>query len=96
MIDLKCKCTSCRYNTNSNCKANKISIDKSTTCYSYVESRSRDAEYADEISQPLVRKSTDVECHAKCMFMREGICIANGITIGNLSNNANCETFLPE
>ena len=96
MIDLKCKCTTCRFNTNSNCRANNINIDSQTTCNSYIETRSKDAEFADEISQPLVRKSTNVECFANCMFMREGSCIANGITIGNLTNNAKCETFLPD
>jgi len=96
MIDLKCKCTTCRHNRNSNCSANKIDVDTSTICKSYIERRNTDAEFADEIMQPLVRKSTDVECHAHCMFSREGVCIANGITVGNLSNNASCETFLPE
>lgn len=96
MIDLKCKCTTCRYNNNSNCKANKINISSSTICHSYIESRTTNTEFADEIAQPLIRKSTDVECQARCMFMREGVCIANGITISSNTNNATCDTFLPE
>ena len=96
MIDLKCKCTTCRFNNCSNCKASNIHVNMNTTCASYLEKRSSDAEFADEILQPLVRKSTDIECHAKCMFSREGVCMANGITVGDINNNATCETFLPE
>lgn len=96
MIDLKCKCTNCCFNRNSNCKAKHISVDKGTTCCSYLSRRNRDSEFADEISQPLVRPSTDVECHADCMFEREGVCIANGITVTEENSNATCSTFLPK
>lgn len=96
MIDLKCKCTTCCYNKNSNCSAESIFVSKSTTCNSYLARRTGDAEFADEIAQPLIRPSVEVECHAKCMFSREGVCVANGITVGDINNNATCETFLKE
>ena len=96
MIDLKCKCTMCRHNSNCNCKANNIEVTQNTLCSAYAEKRRGDAEYADEILEPLVRKSTEVECHARCMFSKDGICVANGITVGDINNNATCETFLPE
>ena len=96
MIDLKCKCTTCRFNNRSNCTANDILVASDTICSSYMETRSGDAEFSDEIVQPLVRKSTDVHCTAKCSFARNGVCVANGITVGNLSNNATCETFMPD
>ena len=96
MIDLKCKCTTCHHNQHSNCAAKNIHVNKGTNCLSYIEKRSGDVEFADEIMQPLVRSSTDIECHAKCMFAREGVCVANGITVGEIKNNATCETFLPE
>ena len=96
MIDLKCKCTTCRYNSRSNCSAKNIHVNKGTTCCSYLERRPSDAEFADEIIQPLVRPSIDVECNARCMFSRNGTCIANGISVGIINNNASCETFLPE
>lgn len=94
MIDLKCNCTSCKNNINCNCKAKSINISTTTSCSNYSERRAQNTEFADEISQPLIRPSTEVECHAKCIFSRDGICIANGITVGEVNNNASCETFL--
>lgn len=96
MVDLKCKCTTCRFNNKSNCTASDIQVGRNTSCFSYMEKRSNNAEFSDEIIQPLVRKSTDVNCSAKCSFAKNGICIANGITVGNIENNATCETFLPD
>lgn len=94
MIDLKCKCTSCKNNVNCNCRADAITVTKGTICSSYIERRKKDVEFSDEIAQPLVRPSTEVECYARCAFARDGICVANGITVGNLDSNATCETFL--
>ena len=96
MIDLKCKCTSCAHNFCSNCKAKQIEVTNQTICSSYREKRgSSNAEFADEIFEPLIRQSTDVCCNANCSFSQDGVCVANGITVGNLQNNASCETFLP-
>lgn len=96
MIDLKCKCTSCKHNSSCNCRAENIEITLGTNCSAYRAKRVGDAEYADEIFEPLVRPSTEVYCNANCMFKHNGICVANGITVGDIHNNATCETFLPQ
>ena len=96
MIDLKCKCTTCKNNSNCNCNAQGITVTKGTICSGFRAKRVSNVEFADEIVQPLVRPSTEVECYARCMFNKDGICVANGITVGDLNSNASCETFLPE
>ena len=96
MVDLKCKCTTCKFNCNCNCKADEITVSHNTVCSSFKKTDPTDAEYADEIAQPLVRPNTFVNCTANCLFSKDGMCIANGITVGDLDNTATCETFLAD
>ena len=96
MIDLKCKCTNCHFNHYCNCEADKISVSNNSTCNSFKISRHNNAEYADEILEPLVRHSTDVECNAHCVFNRDNTCIANGITVNPNGTKAECTSFLKD
>ena len=96
MIDLKCKCTNCTHNHFCNCEADNIMVTKGTRCETFTPSFSKTTEYADEILEPLVRKSVDVDCNAPCLFNKQGTCIANGITISIGDNKAKCESFLKE
>lgn len=96
MIDLKCKCTNCKYNYFCNCTADSILVSNNTSCDSFRVSHSSSTEFADEIIEPLVRHSTDVECHAACVFNHDNKCIANGITINPIKENAICESFLKD
>ena len=94
MIDLKCKCTNCSHNHFCNCRADIIQVTKGTRCETFTPSFRKDTEYADEILEPLVRKSTEVGCNAHCLFNKDGICTANGITMSITDNKAKCESFL--
>lgn len=96
MIDLKCRCTNCYHNHYCNCEADKIMVNNGTKCDSFKLRHTKDVEFADEILEPLVRHSTDVECHAKCVFNYNNTCVANGITVNPNNDGAICESFLRE
>jgi len=96
MIDLKCKCTNCHFNHYCNCEADKILVTNGTSCDSFKLKHGSHVEFADEILEPLVRHSTDVECHAKCVFNHDNTCVANGITVSPHGTYAECESFLRE
>ncbi len=98
MVDLKCKKFDCIHNEHGNCFARYISVDKQTCCCSFKEANGKkpDAEMSDEIAQPIVRPSVDVECRAKCVFNCNDSCKANGITVLGENGEPECTTFLPE
>lgn len=98
MVDLKCKKIDCIHNSNCNCYARYINVDKQTYCESFRHSHreKQTAEVSDEIVQPIVRPSVEVECKANCVFNSDGTCKANGITIYCDNNDPECSTFLPK
>jgi len=97
MIDLKCKLINCKFNKNSNCTANEISVDKSAVCTSFKPTKNAAIE-ADSLPMPLVNHNVCVNCDAKCIFKKNDLCIANGITVLDEQGNkmqADCSTFMP-
>ena len=98
MIDLKCKLTNCKFNENSNCTANEISVDGDAICTSF-EPTKKSASKADSLPMPLVNHSVDVNCCADCILKKNNKCIANGITVLDEKGNkaqADCSTFMPK
>lgn len=97
MVDLKCKCGKCEYNENCNCHARHIAIDGTTKCGTFIPSKNDNkTEFSDEIAQPLVRPSVEVLCSARCLFNKQGKCLANGISVNVEGRTPECETYLPQ
>ncbi|MBQ7452995.1 MAG: DUF1540 domain-containing protein [Clostridia bacterium] len=100
MVDLKCSKEDCRFNKAKNCTANKISVDECANCTSYEKSSKPHKHEEDKIPQAFVRHNTNVICSADCLFMRNCICTANGISviedIKTSKKAPSCATILPK
>ena len=97
MVDLKCKCGKCEFNDHCNCYARHIIVTRTSKCGTFTPSIDQSkTEFSDEIAQPLVRPSVEVLCQAKCLFNKQGKCLANGISVMADSNSAECGTYLPK
>lgn len=97
-MDIKCKKCECKHNKCCCCTANKIKVGNMVDCetYEYSEAKAQDlkqqtAKNMFEISQPLnphvSNKEAKIYCDAKCLFNKEGMCQANGITVLESSFN---------
>ena len=95
MFDLKCKRESCVYNSNCNCTAKNIDVDKNTECKTY-EACNQEKKEQDKIPHTALRNQTSVKCHAECLFNSECSCIANGITVKTSSSTPCCCTYMPK
>lgn len=98
MYDLKCKRMDCEYNKNCNCTVNDLKIDSDTSCGSYHKSNEAEVGEVEKVGQPAVRKDIEVDCTANCLFNKDCICEANGITVQTCSDKTcpNCCTFMPK
>jgi len=101
-MDIRCRKTTCRYNDRLTCRANKIIVDKKLSCleYCYQEGKGIDvSKLIFERKEPFEpspyrhNKTLSLMCEAKCLFNKEGHCIANGITVGDSPKHAKCFTF---
>jgi len=98
MKDLKCGLAECEYNKAYCCLAKKISVSNDAGCQTYKENPSK-KNLAFEVAEDFARRNYDVDtqvvCRADCIFNREDICQANGITVlGDLAHEAVCATFM--
>lgn len=101
MIDLKCKLESCKHNKASNCTARKIEVDDVADCTTFCQDKEKTLilkkkGHKDNIPMPLIRGDVKVGCDAHCLFNKNHVCIANGITVATENKSAQCTTFMPE
>lgn len=98
MKDLKCGMKNCRYNKGYCCCAKQIEVTAGTDCSTYTpdETKSRSLfEAGSDFVKSDYSVDTNVRCNAKCIFNRDGVCIANGITVmGQGDTEAACLTFI--
>lgn len=91
-MDIKCKKCECVHNKSCACCAGKIKVGNKVDCetYEFSEQKAEDLkqqtaknmfEIADEINGYVPNKSVKIFCDAKCLFNKEGICVANGISV---------------
>lgn len=100
-MDVKCRKTSCIYNQAYNCAANKVFIDKKSTCDTFCkggagEDKSREMfEVAPEYANSQHIKNKRLECACtQCLFNKEQKCQANGITVIDEGEDGACATFI--
>ena len=64
-------------------------------CNKKVEKLSKNMfEQAPEIAPFRAKENVDIKCNAECLFNKEGICKANGITVLDGKNDGICGTFI--
>lgn len=99
MKDLKCGMKNCHYNKGYCCCAKQIDVGDNTDCLTYEPDENKASLF--EAGQDFVKADysvdTKVLCGAKCIFNRDGGCIANGITVmGQGDSDAACLTFIKD
>jgi len=97
MKDLKCALSECEYNQAYCCCAKSIDVSSDTGCNTFVQSTKRKNlfEMGDDFAKRNYEVDTNVKCKANCIFNKEDICNANGITVlGDLTHEAVCATFM--
>jgi hypothetical protein len=101
-MDIRCRKTNCRYNDKLTCRAHNINIGQKLICrdYQYMETKGKDfskkifeGNEPPSIAPYRHNKNLMLTCSAKCLFNKEGKCIANGITINDSGKIAKCISF---
>ncbi|MGN1212713.1 MAG: hypothetical protein ACI4TZ_01605 [Christensenellales bacterium] len=106
-MDLRCNKTNCKHNKCYCCTATEVHIAKNTDCRTYdkdpektpdkLQDVSRDMfEVAPEIAGYKHDNKMNVKCNAKCLFNKNGLCNANGITVLEHKKDGICGTFIEE
>ncbi len=106
-MDLRCNKTNCKHNCKCTCTASEVHIAKNTDCQTYdkdfakneknTQNVSKDMfEIAPEVAEFSHKGNMCVDCHAKCLFNKNGKCNANGITVLEDSEKGFCGTFIEE
>ena len=102
-MDLKCKKLNCKHNNCCACMSKAIKIKKSCECGTFEYDAERDKKQRQDISKDMFEvapdihpfrhnKNMSIECSAECLFNKDGICKANGISVINGKNSGVCIT----
>lgn len=101
-MDLKCRKTTCKYNSYYTCRAKNIAIANELSCRSFVLDPTKQVKDTSRclfeevpIYAPYREKKTmRVACSAKCLFNEQGVCVANGLTVNSINDNPICITHI--
>lgn len=100
-MDIRCRKTSCVYNDRYTCKANAICISQKVTCEKFEKGEKRGEDKTrllfkktPDYAPQRDSKTLDIGCKAHCLFNKDGICVANGITLNDLKDKPYCVTYL--
>ena len=102
-MDIRCRKTDCKYNEGLTCLVHELNISNKNTCKEFVKGKEK-IDISKQIfsdTPPDIKdyrrvKDMDLHCSSECLFNREGKCIANGITINDVQNQAKCITHMEE
>jgi len=98
MRDLKCGLTECTYNKAYSCCARQIEVTDCADCKTFKNDPDKKETYF-EAGEDFAKRNFDVDtlvfCKADCIFNKESVCRANGITVlGDGKQEAVCATFM--
>ncbi|PKK96141.1 MAG: hypothetical protein CVV59_00040 [Tenericutes bacterium HGW-Tenericutes-4] len=105
-MDISCKKTNCIYNESNHCTARAITVGSDLDCKTFARDSSKlmPASYSlnkslfeiGEIEKHFTEhEQIDVGCKAKsCVFNKEGVCSANGISVLSSRKSAFCATSI--
>jgi len=98
MKDLKCAIAECEHNQAYCCCAKSIDVSDGAGCKTYspnLNKRKNLFEVGEDFAKRNYDVDTAVACKADCLFNKENVCCANGITVlGDLAHDAVCATFM--
>ena len=98
MKDLKCGLTECKYNNAYSCCARQIEVTGQADCKTFEKTddkRKELFEAGEDFDKRNFSVDTQVSCKADCLFNKESICCASGITVlGDLQYDAVCATYM--
>ncbi len=97
MKDLKCGMTACKHNKGYCCCAKKVDVDKYADCLTYSPEKKSASmfEAGSDFVPANYTVDTAVACSANCIFNRDNVCKANGITVMSEDGQpASCLTFI--
>jgi len=91
-MDINCKKCECVHNKSCSCCAKRIKVGSKVDCetYEYSEKNAQDLkqqtaknmfEISNQIQGHIANKGATIYCDAICLFNKEGICKANGISV---------------
>ena len=97
-MDIRCRKTQCKYNDRHTCKAKDILVDEKDKCQKY-EPKAENS--TPDTSKKMFKKTPNyapqrdtlkmkIECKNQCVLNHNGRCVANGITINDLSGEPLC------
>lgn len=100
-MDIRCRKTDCKYNEGLTCNVKALNIDNNNTCCCYEKGKEKIdiskqifSETPPDIKDYRHLKDVNMHCKTTCLFNKDGRCVANGITINEINENAKCITFL--
>ena len=102
-MDLKCKKLNCKFNDRCACISNGITVARNCECATFEKSDKIVKEQRQDISKDMFEVAPDIhpfrhnrnmsiECGAECLFNKDGLCKANGISVMNGKNSGVCIT----
>ena len=100
MKDLKCALAECVHNRAYCCCAKEIQVTVGADCETFrrdEEKRRNLFETGEDFAKRNYSIDTKVRCDADCIFNRDRLCYANGITVlGDKAHDAICATFMKD
>lgn len=102
-MDLKCKKLNCKHNDACACTSKGIKVGHNCECTTFEKSDKLDEKQHQDISRDMFEvapeihpfrhnRSMSIECSAECLFNKEGVCKANGISVMNGKYSGVCIT----
>lgn len=103
-MDLRCRKTGCKFNKDLTCLAESVKIGGRGDCKTFEEKKGKEIKDFSSLifsqNPPKVAdyrhlKDMALVCEMKCLFNKNGHCIANGITINSaVLPQPKCITFM--
>ena len=102
-MDLKCKKMNCKFNNCYACMSKGINISANCECGTFEKSENLTEQQRQDISRDMFETAPDIhpfrhsrnisiECAADCLFNKDGLCKANGISVMNGKYSGVCIT----
>jgi len=102
-MEIRCRKGDCKFNTGCSCGAGIIEVDRGHMCGTYCKDMLKESLIIQngnlfEVSEELVAKhlkNVGLGCKARnCLFNREAMCYANGISVIGDEGDACCATYI--
>ena len=102
-MEIRCKKGDCKHNTGCSCSAANVEIERAVTCGSYVKDQIKESIMIEngnifEVAEELIVKNlkdVPLACRVRnCLYNKTDKCYANGITVIDCDDEADCATYI--